>query len=75
MNAIDEKLRLLQYHIKEQLKVTVAYFKPDEAKNGGAYVTVTGSAKKVDDVSKMLLLQDGKVIQIKDIQMLQNLSR
>jgi hypothetical protein len=75
MNAIDEKLRLLQYHIKEQLKVTVAYFKPDEAKNGGAYVTVTGSAKKVDDVSKMLLLQDGKVIPIKDIQMLQNLSR
>ena len=49
-----------------------AYFKPDEAKNGGAYVTVTGSAKKVDDVSKMLLLQDGKVIPIKDIQ---NLSR
>jgi hypothetical protein len=38
-------------------------------------VTVTGSAKKVDDVSKMLLLQDGKVIPIKDIQMLQNLSR
>ena len=52
--------------------ISLCVLKPDEAKNGGAYVTVTGSAKKVDDVSKMLLLQDGKVIPIKDIQ---NLSR
>ena len=56
------------------LEVTVTYFQPDEKKSGGVYVTVTGSAKKVDDVSKLLLLQDGKAIPIKDIQLLQNLS-
>ena len=55
MNAIDEKLRLLQYHIKEQPEVIITYFKPDEKKNGGAYVTVTGSARKVE---KVLVLQD-----------------
>ena len=48
MNAIDEKLQWLRKHIKEQPKVTITYFKPDETKNGGAYVTVTGSVKKVD---------------------------
>ncbi len=55
MNAIDEKLRLLQYHIKEQPEVIITYFKPDEKKNGGAYVTVTGSARNVE---KVLVLQD-----------------
>ena len=70
--VIDGKLQMIQAHIKEQPEVTITYFQPDEKKSGGAYVTVTGSAKKVDDVSKMLLLQDGKFIPIKDIQ---NLSR
>ncbi len=64
MNVIDEKLRLLQYHIKEQPEVTITYFKPDEMKNGGAYVTVTGFAKKVENV---LILQDGTVIPIPHI--------
>ena len=72
--VIDGKLQMIQAHIKEQPEVTVTYFQPDEKKSGGAYVTVTGSAKKVDDVSKLLLLQDGKAIPIKDIQLLQDLS-
>lgn len=73
--VIDGKLQMIQAHIEEQPEVTVTYFQPDEKKSGGAYVTVTGSAKKVDDVSKLLLLQDGKAIPIKDIQLLQDLSR
>ena len=48
MSAIDAELQLLQTHIKEQPDVTITYFKPDEKKNGGAYVTVTGSAKTID---------------------------
>ncbi len=72
--VIDGKLQMIKAHIKEQPEVTVTYFQPDEKKSGGAYVTVTGFAKKVDDVSKMLLLQDGRTIPIKDIQLLQNLS-
>ena len=72
---IDGKLQMIQAHIKEQPKITVTYFQPDEKKSGGAYVTVTGFAKKIDDVSKLLLLQDGRAIPIKDIQLLQDLSR
>ena len=64
--VIDGKLQMIQAHIKEQPEVTVTYFQPDEKKSGGAYVTVTGSAKKVDNVSKLLLLQDGRAIPIKD---------
>ena len=72
--VIDGKLQMIKAHIKEQPEVTVTYFHPDKKKSGGAYVTVTGSAKKVDNVSKLLLLQDGRAIPIKDIQLLQNLS-
>ena len=70
--VIDGKLQMIQAHITEQTKITVTYFQPDKKKSGGAYVTVTGFAKKVDDVSKLLLLQDGKAIPIKDIQLLQD---
>ena len=73
--VIDGKLQMIQAHIEEQPEVTVTYFHPDKKKSGGAYVTVTGSAKKVDNVSKLLLLQDGRAIPIKDIQLLQDLSR
>ena len=58
----DEKLQWLREHIKEQPEITVTYVQPDEKKNGGAYVTVTGSAKKVDKV--LLVLRDGTVIPI-----------
>ncbi|MBR6267337.1 MAG: hypothetical protein IKR28_03260 [Selenomonadaceae bacterium] len=55
MNVIDEKLQWLRKHIKEQPEVTITYSKPYEKKNGGAYVTVTGSARKVE---KVLVLRE-----------------
>ena len=58
-DIIDGKLQWIQEHIKEQPKVTVTYFQPDEKKNGGAYETVTGTAKKVDDMEKILVLREG----------------
>ena len=49
---------MIQTHVKEQPKVTVTYFQPDEKKNGGAYVTVTGSVKKIDAVENTPLIYD-----------------
>ena len=67
MYVIDENLRFLQAHIKEQPEATITYFRPDEKKNGGAYVTVTGSAKKIDGIERVLMLQDGTAIPIPHI--------
>ena len=64
MNAIDVKLQWLRKHIKEQPEVTVTYFQPDEKKTGRAYVTVTGSAKKIDKFEKVLIFRDGTAIPI-----------
>jgi len=65
--VIDSKLQMLQAHIKEQPEVTVTYFQPDEKKSGGAYVTVTGSAKKIDDMKKLLILLKGITIPVNHI--------
>lgn len=67
MAIIDGKLRMLQEHIKEQPEITVTYFKPDEKKSGGAYVTVTGTARKMDGQRRLLILQNDSVIHISDI--------
>jgi len=62
--VIDSKLQWIQEHIKEQPEITVTYFQPDEKKNGGAYVTVTGFAKKIDKIEKLLNLREGIKIPI-----------
>ena len=65
--VIDGKLQMIRAHIKEQPEVTVTYFQPDEKKSGGAYVTVTGFAKKTDEQRRLLILQNETVIHISDI--------
>ena len=65
--VIDGKLQMIQAHIKEQPEVTVTYFQPDEKKNGGAYVTVTGNAKRIDIFERVLFMNDGNAIPFDNI--------
>ena len=51
--------------------VIVTYFLPDEKKDGGAYVTVTGCLRRIDVLARQLLLLDGTQIPIDDISQLQ----
>ena len=47
--------------------VTVSYFKPDEHKAGGAYMTVSGKLKKIDTYEQIMKMEDGTVIPIGSI--------
>ena len=51
--------------------VTVSYFKPDEHKAGGAYMTVSGKLKKIDTYEQIMKMEDGTVIPIGGIMDLQ----
>jgi len=51
--------------------VTVSYFKPDEHKAGGAYMTVSGKLKKIDTYEQIMKMEDGTVIPIDSIMDLQ----
>ena len=66
-DALNERLNMIQDAIDEQPEVSITYFLLDKKKSGGAYVTVTGRVKKIDEYENIVLLQDGTKIPIDDI--------
>lgn len=64
---LDRRQAVLLKHIAEQPEVTVTWFQPDERKDGGAYLTVTGRLKKIDEVERTLNLQDGTAIPLENV--------
>lgn len=56
--VINDQLRQIEAHIKEQPLVTVAYFLPDKTKDGGSYQTLTAPAVKIDTYDERLHLED-----------------
>ena len=65
--ALDMKQAYLIEMIDEQPEITIIYFLPDARKVGGAYVTVTGNLKRFDEYERLLILTNGKKIQMDDI--------
>ena len=60
--TLNARLQLLAQHLQEKWTVSTVYFQPDERKEGGAYVTRTGTVKKILLSERRLLLTDGTVI-------------
>lgn len=64
---LNEKLMLLQDALTEMPEARFEFFRPDERKEGGEYVSVTGRVKRIDSLARCLLLQSGEAIAIDDI--------
>lgn len=64
---LERTLNFLDSQEEEHPLVQVTYFLPDERKEGGAYITVTGHLKRIDQVGGVLLLQEGSPIPIRDM--------
>ena len=69
--ALNMRYQLLMDSLKESPEVRITYFKPDERKSGGAYLTVSGIVKKVDDYERMITMRDGVVIPLDDVLMIE----
>lgn len=65
--ALDRKLHMAAELRENNMKVAITYFKEDKAKAGGAYETVDGYIKKMDDYDRVVILTDGTRIPIDDI--------
>lgn len=65
--ALNDKLQIIADQLKDHPKVTITYFKPDETKDGGAYVTASGRVKKIDTYEGLLVMTDGREIPIEEI--------
>ena len=64
---IDARLRIIAEHIKERPAVSITYFKPDEKKSGGKYVTHVGAVRRIDEYALAVITVDKTAIPIEDI--------
>ncbi len=67
LSALNMRCRLLMDALDEEPKVEITYFKPDERKAGGKYISVIGTVKKVDDFERLITMQDGMKIPMDDV--------
>ena len=61
---LDEQMQRIQAHLAQQPLVKFRIFCPDNRKAGGAYAQIAGHVKKIDPVSRCVVLAEGNVISI-----------
>ena len=64
---LDLKQNFLADIIDEQPEISVTYFVIDKKKSGGAYVTVNGRLKQIDEYEQLIILTDGKKTPIQEV--------
>jgi len=67
ISKINDKLNEVIKNIKAQPEVEITFFAPDGKKQGGAYVTMFGNIRRVDDVEKNIYFTNGFRLPIKDL--------
>ena len=67
IKEIQDALNYIQEHIAESPQVTITYFVADGRKQGGVYVTETARVKRIDDLKKIIYLENGIVIKFEGI--------
>ena len=64
---INRKLRYIADNGDQSLLATITYFQKDSRKEGGAYITYTGTPVRVKEFEKEIVFDDGRVISIDTI--------
>lgn len=67
MASLTRKLARVIEQVPRQEEYIFVYFVPDTQKDGGKYVSITGTVKKYDEVTRKLTLSDGTVLLIDNI--------
>ena len=65
--VLDLKQQILADKIDEWPEVSVVWFRPDEKKDGGQYITTTGYLKKIYNIERVLRLADGTTIPLDNV--------
>ena len=70
---LDEKLQMIRENLsggkggQNLPEIMFTYFQPDEKKSGGAYISVQGRVKKIDEYGHQVILEDGTALAIEHI--------
>ena len=70
--VIDENKRMLldqklKHFLKTQEMIKITYFKKEETKTGGCYLSIMQSVKRIDELYKTVILNNQQIIAIEDI--------
>ena len=66
-DVLSDRLQIIADRLMEHPEIAITYYQTDAKKDGGAYFTVAGIVKKVDEYERMVLLTDCTEIPINDI--------
>lgn len=64
---LNEKLNIIHESLDSEPIIKITYFEPDKKKSGGAYVSVTGTVKRIDEYERIVIMSDRKKIPIDEI--------
>ena len=67
IEELNRKINILQEHLYDDIEVKIRYFIPDERKEGGKYVEVSGIVEKIRDYEKDIILDGERIIPICEI--------
>jgi len=64
---LDRKLMLLKGCMCDRPEVIIAYFQPDDRKEGGIYRMAGGKIRKIDSYGHKLIMEDGTILPMESI--------
>ena len=64
---LNEHLQFIKEHLLQKPQISITYFLPDTQKNGGAYLTITGTVRKIEQTRHQVIMENGTVIPMDDI--------
>lgn len=67
LDGVNLKLNILSDHLQEKPVIHVTYFQKDTRKEGGRYITVTDTIRKIDKFHKVILMDNGTEVPVEEI--------
>lgn len=67
LNNLNMRFQILFERLDEHPDIAITYFKPDETKSGGAYLTATAKIKKIDEYERIITTANGTKIPMDDV--------
>lgn len=64
---LDTKIQIINENITNNYKVEITYFIPDSKKDGGEYVSVIDTVRKIDNYNRCIIMENGTRIPIDEI--------
>lgn len=67
LSDLNMRYQILIDKLDEQPDVAITYFKSNEIKDGGAYLTITDKIKRIDVYERLITTMDGTKIPMNDV--------